>query len=127
MNGWQITLLILGIVVVVLAILYFVGRRLQNKVNDQQALIDQHKTTTSILVIDKKKLKPKDANLSKMIQDQIPKYLRFRKLPMVKAKIGPKITTLLCDEKVFKDLPVKKMVKVDLAGIYIVGFKGVKK
>ena len=62
-----------------------------------------------------------------MVQDQIPKYMQLKKMPVVKAKIGPKITTLLCDEKVFKDLPVKKMVKVDIAGIYIVGIKGYKK
>lgn len=127
MEWWEILLLVLGIIVVVLVILYFVGRKLQGKANDQQSVINQNKTTTSILVIDKKKQKVKDSNLPKMVQDQIPKYIRFRKLPMVKAKIGPKITTLLCDDKVFKELPVKKMVKVDLAGMYIVGMKGYKK
>ncbi|GMQ64965.1 hypothetical protein [Vallitalea maricola] len=127
MEWWEILLLVLGIIVVVLVILYFVGRKLQGKANDQQAVINQNKMTTSILVIDKKKQKVKDSNLPKMVQDQIPKYIRFRKLPMVKAKIGPKITTLLCDDKVFKELPVKKMVKVDLAGMYIVGMKGYKK
>ncbi|QUH29028.1 hypothetical protein [Vallitalea guaymasensis] len=127
MEWWEILLLVLGIIVVVFAILYFVGRKLQGKANDQQSVINQNKMTTSILVIDKKKQKVKDSNLPKMVQDQIPKYIRFRKLPMVKAKIGPKITTLLCDDKVFKELPVKKMVKVDLAGMYIVGMKGYKK
>ncbi|WP_113672621.1 hypothetical protein [Vallitalea guaymasensis] len=127
MEWWEILLLVLGIIVVVLVILYFVGRKLQGKANDQQSVINQNKMTTSILVIDKKKQKVKDSNLPKMVQDQIPKYIRFRKLPMVKAKIGPKITTLLCDDKVFKELPVKKMVKVDLAGMYIVGMKGYKK
>lgn len=127
MEWWEILLLVLGIIVVVLVILYFVGRKLQGKANDQQSVINQNKMTTSILVIDKKKQKVKDSNLPKMVQDQIPKYIRFRKLPMVKAKIGPKITTLLCDDKVFKELPVKKMVKVELAGMYIVGMKGYKK
>ena len=79
------------------------------------------------LVIDKKKLKIKDSNLPKVVQDQVPFYLRFRKEPLVKAKIGPKITTLMCDEKVFKELPVKRQVKVDIAGMYIVGLKSVKK
>lgn len=127
MAWWEILLLVLGIIAVIVVILYFVGRKLQGKANDQQAMINQNKMTTSILVIDKKKQKVQDSNLPKMVQDQIPKYLRFRKLPMVKAKIGPKITTLLCDDKVFKELPVKKMVKVDMAGMYIVGMKGYKK
>lgn len=127
MEWWQILLLVLGIIVVIFTILYFVGRKLQGKADEQQTMINQNKMTTSILVIDKKKQKVKDSNLPKIVQDQIPKYLRFRKLPLVKAKIGPKITTLMCDEKVFKALPVKKMVKVDLAGMYIVGIKGYKK
>lgn len=128
MVWWEILLLVLGIIAVILVILYFVGRKLQNKASSQQSIINQNKVTQSILVIDKKKQKVKDSNLPKMVQDQIPKYLRFRKLPLVKAKkIGPKITTLMCDDKVFKVLPVKKMVKVDLAGMYIVGIKGYKK
>ncbi|MCT4596730.1 MAG: hypothetical protein N4A50_02465 [Vallitalea sp.] len=127
MNWWQILLLVLGIIAVILVILYFVGRKLQGKADEQQTMINQNKMTTSILVIDKKKQKVKDSNLPKIVQDQIPKYMRMRKLPLVKAKIGPKITTLMCDEKVFKVLPVKKMVKVDLAGMYIVGIKGYKK
>lgn len=127
MAWWEILLLVVGIIAVILVVLYFLGRKLQGKADSQQAMIDQNKTTTSILVIDKKKQKVKDSNLPKIVQDQIPKYIRFRKLPMVKAKIGPKITTLLCDDKVFKALPVKRMVKVDLAGMYIVGMKGYKK
>ncbi|NDL67375.1 hypothetical protein [Anaerotalea alkaliphila] len=128
MPGWLTALLIvLAVVVLVLAFLYFYGKKMQEKVNTQQSLIEQSKVTTSILVIDKKKMRMKDANLPQMVQDQVPFYLKLRKMPLVKAKIGPKITTFMCDEKVFKELPVKKMVKVDLAGIYIVAIKGTKK
>ena len=127
MAWYHYLLIVLAVVAVVLVVLYFVGKKLQKKVDNQQSMIDQYKQTTSILVIDKKKLKPKDANLQKMVLDQIPKYMKFRKMPVVKAKIGPKITTLLCDDKIFKELPVKKTVKVDIAGIYIVGIKGFKK
>ncbi len=127
MDWWQIALIVLAGIVVIFVILYFVGRKMQGKADEQQAMIDQSKMTTSILIIDKKKQKIKETNLPQMVVDQIPKYLRFRKLPIVKAKVGPKITTLLCDEKVFKTLPVKKMVKVEIAGIYIVAMKGYKK
>lgn len=123
----SVLLIVLAVVLIVLGVLYFVGRKMQKKVDSQQSLINDSKVTTSILVIDKKKMRMKDSNLPKMVQDQVPVYLRFRKMPLVKAKIGPKITTLMCDEKVFKELPVKKMVKVDLAGIYIVAMKGTKK
>lgn len=127
MTWWQILLIIVAVVAVVLVVLYFVGRRLQGKADEQQTMINQSKITTSILVIDKKKMKIGDSNLPDMVKDQVPAYLKWRKMPLVKAKIGPKIQTLMCDEKIFKDIPVKKNVKVELAGIYIVGMKGYKK
>ena len=40
-------------------------------------------------------------------------------MPIVKAKVGPQITTLLCDKNVYDVLPNKKTIKVELAGIYI--------
>ncbi|WZL82085.1 hypothetical protein QBE53_02980 [Vallitaleaceae bacterium 9-2] len=127
MTWWQILLIVIAVLAIVFGILYVVGTRLQKKADSQQGLIDASKQTVSILVIDKKKQKLKDSNLPKMVQDQIPVYLKWRKMPLVKAKIGPKITTLMCDERVYKELPVKKMIKVELAGMYIVGIKSLPK
>lgn len=127
MQWWQILLIVLAVVAVVLVVLYFVGRRLQTRADGQQEMINQSKITTSILVIDKKKMRIKESNLPQIVQDQVPAYLKWRKMPLVKAKIGPKIQTLMCDEKVFKELPVKKNVKVDLAGMYIIAIKGYKR
>lgn len=126
MPWYVVPIIIFVVFIVAFVILYFVGKKMQVKVKDQQAMIDQSKMTTSILVIDKKKMRIKDSTLPKVVQDQVPFYLRLRKVPLVKAKIGPKIMTLMCDEKVFKNIPVKKQVKVDIAGMYIVGIKGVK-
>lgn len=42
----------------------------------------------------------------------------------MRAKVGPQIVTLMCDKPVYQVLPVKKNVKVDLAGMYIVGITG---
>lgn len=119
----EIMMIVLLVVGVVFVILYFVGRKLQGKMDQSQEMIQQNKMVQPILVIDKKKMKITEANLPKMVMEQVPKYYRFRKMPLVKAKIGPKITTLICDPKVFKVLPVKKMVKVELAGLYIIGIK----
>ncbi len=127
MVWWQIVLIVLAVVAVVLAVLYFVGRRLKTKADGQQEIINQSKITATILVIDKKKMRIGNSNLPQVIQDQVPMYLKWRKMPLVKAKIGPKIQTLMCDEKLFKQLPVKKNVKVELAGIYIVAIKSYKK
>jgi hypothetical protein len=124
---WQIILIILAVIVLILTVLYFVGKRMQTKMDQQQSLINQHKMTTSILVIDKKKERIINSNLPKAVIDQFPKVFRYKKMPLVKAKIGPQITTLICDNKVFKDLPTKKVVKVEIAGLYILGIKSVKK
>jgi hypothetical protein len=48
------------------------------------------------------------------------------KMPLVKAKVGPQVTTLMCDPKVFEVLPIKRNVRVELAGIYIAEMKGMK-
>lgn len=123
-------LIVLGIVVVVLlvllAILYIVGSRLQKKNDAAQTQMQAAAQTASLLVIDKKRMKLKEANLPKIVVDQTPKYLRNSKVPLVKAKIGPKIMTLMCDEKIFDSIPVKKEIKAVISGIYIMEVKGVR-
>jgi hypothetical protein len=126
LNILDITLIIVVVVAAVVLGLYFLSNWANKKAAEQQSMINSTKMTTSILVIDKKKDKLTNANMPKAVVDQIPKYLKFKKMPLVKAKIGPQIMTLICDPKVFKELPVKKQVKVDIAGIYIVGMRGGK-
>ena len=43
---------------------------------------------------------------------------------MVKAKVGPQIMSLICEEKIFDSVPVKKEVKAVVSGIYITDVKG---
>lgn len=47
------------------------------------------------------------------------------KVPVVKAKIGTKIMTMIADEKVFLQLPLKTEVKVEISGLYITAIKSV--
>ena len=127
MDTLAIVLIIVAVVVVaVLITLYFVGRKLQKRQEDSQAQMQAAAQTVSILVIDKKKMKMKDANLPKIVLDQTPKYMRGSKVPIVKAKIGPKVMSLVCDAKVFDIIPVKKEVKAVLSGIYIMEVKGLR-
>ena len=112
-------LIVLGIIV-----LYFVGKKMQKKQDESQAQMQAASQVTSILVIDKKRMKLKDAGLPKLVLENTPKYLRGSKVPIVKAKIGPKIMSLMCDEKIFPLLPVKKELKVVISGIYIMDVKG---
>lgn len=116
------------VIVIILAIaliaLYFLGKRVQKKQNEQQAQIDAAKQTVSMLIIDKKRMKLKESGLPQAVIAQTPKLMRGSKLPIVKAKVGPQIVSLVCDERIFKDIPVKKEVKAVVSGIYISEVRG---
>ena len=121
-----VLLIILAILLVVFIALMIFGNKLRKKQESQQAQIDAAKQVMSMLIIDKKKMKLKDANLPKMVLDQTPKYLRGSKMPIVKAKVGARIMTLMADPKVFEEIPVKAEVKAEISGIYITGIKSVR-
>ena len=76
-----------------------------------------------MLIIDKKRMKLKESGLPQMVIDQTPKYLRFSKVSVVKCKVGPQIMTLMCDDKIYDLIPVKKEVKAVISGIYIMDVK----
>ncbi|MCH5266028.1 MAG: hypothetical protein J1F02_09025 [Lachnospiraceae bacterium] len=124
----NIVLTVLGIIVavlvVIMVVLYFVGKKMQKKQDESQAQMQAAAQTTSLLVIDKKRMKLKDSGLPKVVLENTPKYLRGSKVPIVKAKIGPKIMSLMCDEKIFPLLPIRKELKVVISGIYIMDVKG---
>ena len=123
---WKVLIVILVIVVIALAVLYYFGSKAQKRQRENQAQLDAMAQTVSMLIIDKKRLKIKESGLPQMVIDQTPKYMRWTKLPIVKAKIGPKIMTLVADEKVFELIPVKKECKVVLSGIYITAIKSAR-
>ena len=126
MKVWQVLLIILIVLVAIVAILYFLGRRMQKKQEAQQEQIEAAKQTVSMLIIDKKKLRMKDSGLPQMVIDQTPKMMRRAKLPIVKAKVGPRIMTLICDAAIFDQIPVKKEVKATVSGIYITSVRGIR-
>ena len=127
MSTVTIVLLVILVVLVGLLIgLYFFGKKTQKKQEEQQAQIEASKQTVSMLVIDKKRLPLKQSGLPQMVIDQTPKMMRRAKLPIVKAKVGPRIMTLICDAAIFDQIPVKKEVKATVSGIYITGVRGIR-
>ncbi|MCR5595110.1 MAG: hypothetical protein K6G12_04635 [Lachnospiraceae bacterium] len=125
MQTWQIVMIVIMVVLIAaIIVLYFLGRKAQKKQAEQQEQLDAMKQTVSMLIIDKKRMKLKDAGLPQMVIDQTPKYLRGSKLPIVKAKVGPQIMSFISDEKIFEDIPVKKEVKATISGLYITSVKG---
>ena len=122
----KVLLVILIILVIALVVLYFVGRKMQKKQMAQQEQMEAAKQTVSMLIIDKKRMPIKEAGLPQMVIDQTPKLMRRSKLPIVKAKVGPRIMTLVADAAIFDTIPVKKEVKAVVSGIYITEIKSVR-
>ena len=100
-----VLLVILVILIAALIGLYFFGKKAQKKQEEQQAQIEATKQTVSMLVIDKKRMPLKESGLP---------------------QIGPKIAIMIADEKVFDLIPLKKEIKAEVSGLYIVGVKGIR-
>ena len=119
-------LVIIVVLIAALVALYFFGKKAQRRQAAQQEQMAAIAQTVSMLIIDKKKLKISQSGLPAQVIEQTPKWLRWNKLPIVKAKVGPRIMTLACDANVFEVLPVKKEVKVVVSGIYITEVKSAR-
>ena len=127
MSKLTIVLLVILVVLIIACIaLYFLGKRAEKKQAEQQEQLDAVKQTVSMLVIDKGRIRLKDAGFPPIVLENTPKYLRRSKVPVVKAKVGPKVMTLMCDAQVYPTIPVKKEVKATVSGIYITGVKGLR-
>ena len=123
-NMSDVFLIVIFILVAVFVGLYFLNKRGMKRMVQAQDFIDQNRMTVQIFVIDKRQEKPTEKNIPKAVYDQMPKTTKMRKTNLVRAKIGPQIVTLMCDNPVYEVLPVKKNVKVDIAGMYIVSIAG---
>ncbi|MCR5295733.1 MAG: hypothetical protein K6E30_11310 [Lachnospiraceae bacterium] len=121
-----ILLIILIIIIAAMVILYFVGRRLEKRQAAQMEQIEAAKQNVTMLVIDKKRLPIRESGLPDMVIEQTPKYLRRSKMPIVKAKIGPRVMNMVADEKIFDIIPVKKEVRATISGIYITDVKALR-
>ncbi len=123
-SDWLILIVI--IIAAILAGLYFLNKWAYKKMDTQQTMINKMKNSMSIYVIDKKRDKITNINMPKAVIEQMPKLYKKIKMCFVQAKIGPQIVTLMCDKKIFAAIPVKKNIKVEIAGIYIVSVAGMK-
>ena len=118
-----IVLLVIAIILVAaMIVLYFLGKKAQKKKEEQDEQMKAAAQTVTMLIIDKKRMKMKDAGLPSQVMEQANKLMQRAKLPIVKAKVGPKIMTLMCDAQV----PVKKEVKATVSGLYITGVRGLR-
>ena len=126
MKFGYILLIVALVLAIVLVVLYFLGKRLQKKQDARQEQLEAAKQSISMLVIDKKRMRLKDSGLPQSVIDQTPKLMRRAKLPIVKAKVGPRIMVLIAEEKVFDMIPLKKEVKATVSGLYITEVRGMR-
>ena len=123
-TGWIVLIVLAVILVAAIVALIILGKRAQKKQAEQQVQLDAMKQTVTMLIIDKKRMKLKEAGLPQAVMDQTPKLLRGSKLPILKVRIGNRVMSLICDEKIYDSVPVKKEVKASVSGIYVTEVKG---
>lgn len=116
-------LIVLVVMIILIAVLYFLGKKAQKKQQEQQEMMEANKQSVSMFIIDKKRVKLKEAGLPQSVMAQAPKRFHNMKMPIVKAKIGPQVMSLICEEKIFDRVPVKKEVKAEISGIYLLSTK----
>ena len=128
-----IVLLVIAIILVAaMIVLYFLGKKAQKKKEEQDEQMKAAAQTVTMLIIDKKRMKMKDAGLPSQVMEQANKLMQRAKLPIVKAKVGPRVMTLIADEQIYDDIrfyydiPVKKEVKATVSGLYITGVRGLR-
>ncbi len=126
MPWWGIMLIIIAVAIIILVVLYIVGNKLQKKQMSQKEQMAEAAQPMTMLIIDKKYIPMKDANLPKIVLEQTPKRFQKSKLPIVKAKIGPQIMNLICDDAIYDQVPTKGEVKAMVSGIYILSVKSVR-
>ena len=124
MNASDIMIIIIVLLAIGIFFAYRMNRKAMGQMIQAQDFIDANRQTVQIFVIDKRNEKPSASNMPKAVFEQLPKKAKARKAFLVRAKVGPQIVTLMCDKPVYNVMPVKKNVKVELAGMYIVGITG---
>ena len=72
MKALTITLIvIIAVLLVAFVVLYFLGRKAEKKQAEQQKTLEANAQTVNLLVIDKKKLKLKEAGLPSIVVESI--------------------------------------------------------
>ncbi len=120
-STWITVGVTVAIVVVVLAIFYSRGHKLQQKQAEQREQMTENGQPVNLLVIDKKRMPLKDAGLPAMVMEQTPRRSHRAKVYVVKAKIGSRVMSLIADDDIYDQIPVKAEIRATVSGIYIIG------
>ena len=121
-----VLLVILVVLIIAMVALYFLGKKAQKRKEEQDAQLAATAQTVTMLIIDKKRMRLNESGLPQAVIDQTPKLMRRSKLPIVKAKVGPRVMTLIADDACFDMIPLKKEVKATVSGLYITRVTGMR-
>lgn len=121
-----VLIVVLVALIIALAVLTFWGNKKQKEADEAQEQLRAAAQPMTMLVLDKKKMKLSEAGLPKIVVESTPKRYRKSKVPVVKAKIGPRIMTLIADEGIFDMIPVRQEVKASVSGIYILNVRSLR-
>ena len=105
-TGTIIAIIVSVLVIGSLVALYFFSKKMQKKQAEQEEVMKASAQTLSL-------------SSGILIKKQ-------SKVPVEKAKVRPRVMTLICDDKIFPIIPVKKEVKAVISGMYITDVKGLR-
>lgn len=108
-----------AVLIIAVVALYFIGKKSEKKQDEQQKQMEENAQVINLFIIDKKKMRLKDAGLPQVVVEQSPKLAKMAKLPIVKAKAGPRVMNLIADNKIWDQIVPKQDVKATVSGIYI--------
>lgn len=127
MSTWLIILLIvLGLMIIALIVMYILGKRTQKKQEAQEEEMKKQAQSMNFFIIDKKKMRLKNAGLPKVVVDSSPRLAKLGRVPILKVKAGNRVMNLVCDAEVYKTLLPKQEVKAQVAGIYVISAKRIR-
>lgn len=128
LTPFMITCLVISVILVIfIVVMWFLGKKLEKRQTEQQALMDSMAQTVNLMVVDKKRMKIKDATmLPKQVLEETPWYLKRSRVSVVKVKVGPRITAMMCDDRIFDLIPLRTELKAVVSGIYITSVKPVR-
>lgn len=125
-TAWIITIIVIVVLGAAIVVLFFMGRKAQRQQDEQSVQMAKNAQTMNCFVIDKKKMRLKNANLPKVVMDSADWKTKLVRVPIVKVKVGPKVMTMVCDNDVFKTLAPNQEIKASVSGMYIVSAKRIR-
>ncbi len=124
--GWIILIVVVVVMIGLFIFLYFFGKRTQKKQEEQQEDMKKSAMQMSFYIIDKKKMFLKNSGLPKVVYDSANFTAKVTRVPVIKVKIGNRVTSLVCDPEVYKTLLPKQEVRAQVSGIYVISAKRVR-